>query len=261
MVLLHHLPKCQQLHLEGDCKVYQLAGWLALLKATDLASACCVLCLQLDVRKLAELAKSSCGRKRMRLDTAAAQQQLKQLLQQEQADSGQPSDTQQQQQDGVQVKQEQTQSPLAAAAAADGIKAEPGEQQQDGQQPLDGQEAGECMQMLRTTPRLRDAGVHAVVHARISNSVLYKPYEPAAASQPWLVRHASVCVCFSSGSRPDTKVCYMHTVLLRRLTWQPTWPWQGLLPAASSRRSSSRSSSRQLRSSAAASPCDRRRLG
>lgn len=62
----------------------------------------------------------------MRLDTAAAQQQLKQLLQQEQADSEQPSDAVQQA-DGVLVKQEQQgQSALDAAAAADGIKLEPG---------------------------------------------------------------------------------------------------------------------------------------
>lgn len=93
----------------------------------------CLLLLQLNVKKLAELAKSSCGRKRMRLDTAAAQQQLKHLLQQEQADSGAPSEAgqQEQSQGAVKVKQEQPQSPPpAAAAVADAIKLEAGEQQQ-----------------------------------------------------------------------------------------------------------------------------------
>jgi hypothetical protein len=81
--------------------------------------------IQFDVKKLAELAKSSSGHKRMRLDTAAAQQQLKQLLQQEQADLEQPSD-EAQQASSVLVKQEQQeQSALDAAAAADGIKLEP----------------------------------------------------------------------------------------------------------------------------------------
>lgn len=92
------------------------------------------------MRKLAELAKSSSGHKRMRLDTAAAQQQLKQLLQQEQADSEQPSDAVQQA-DGVHVKQEQQeQSTLDAAAAADGIKLEPAAagEQQDPNAPLEG---------------------------------------------------------------------------------------------------------------------------
>lgn len=93
----------------------------------------CLLLLQLNVKKLAELAKSSCGRKRMRLDTAAAQQQLKHLLQQEQADSGAPSEAgqQEQSQGAVKVKQEQPQSPPpAAATVADAVKLEAGEQQQ-----------------------------------------------------------------------------------------------------------------------------------
>jgi hypothetical protein len=63
--------------------------------------------LQLDVKKLAEIAKSSSGRKRMRLGTAAAHQQLKQLLQQDQTDSPQPSEATQQQLENVQVNREQ----------------------------------------------------------------------------------------------------------------------------------------------------------
>lgn len=62
--------------------------------------------MQLDVKKLAEIAKSSSGRKRMRLGTAAAHQQLKQLLQQDQIESPQPSEATQQQLDDMQVRQQ-----------------------------------------------------------------------------------------------------------------------------------------------------------
>lgn len=101
---------------------------------TFYAACCCFMCVchtQLDIKKLAELAKSSSGRKRMRLDTAAAAQQLKQLLQRDDNAAGsaqQQAADEQQAAGGVQVKHEpqQTaeQSPLAAAAAADGIKQE-----------------------------------------------------------------------------------------------------------------------------------------
>lgn len=134
----------------------------------------------LDVKKLAELAKSSCGRKRMRLDMAAAQQQLKQLLQQDQADSEQPSEQQQQPPEpgDVQVKQEQPQqegqSRLAAAAAADGIKLEDAaaaagaQQQQD--LGADGSPAGQSGHG-KVSFRQRAAGEAAAAAAAGSSAV------------------------------------------------------------------------------------------
>jgi hypothetical protein len=78
--------------------------------------------LQLDLRKLAAMAKSSCGRKRMRLEDTVAQHQQEQ----------------QQQQAAAQLKQEPGSDQQQGAAAAGGDGVDVKQEQQDQQQQKQG---------------------------------------------------------------------------------------------------------------------------